>query len=163
MEKLGEEPGCSWQRPDQLHVARSKWRNRLRSPFQVRFGSRPSLLLGDPVPLNPAAFGDLIPLELHGDFVLGATAVGADGDVTAVHAVLDAPSEATTCGALRLSAERSTGGAGRALLVSWRLEGAKGVSPERLEAWQGDLQQASASNSLVLALNTQDRDGYHMI
>ena len=40
--------------------------------------------------------------------------------------------------------------------MSWRLEGANGVPPERLEEWQRDLQEASASSSLVLALSTQD-------
>ena len=117
VEKLGEEPSCSWPRPDQLQVTWSKW----RFGRQVRFGSRPSLLLGDPVLLNPGAFGDVIPQGGRGDFVLGATAVAAEGvgDVTvAVVAVLEAPSEATTCGAMRFSAERCTGGAGRALALA---------------------------------------------
>ena len=102
VEKLGQEPHCSWERPDELHV---------------RFGSRPSLLLGTPVFLKPEAFKDLIPLERRGD-PLGARAVAAQGvgDLgVAVVAVLDAPLEATACGAIRFSAERSTGGAGRAL------------------------------------------------
>lgn len=84
---------------------------------EVRFGSRPSLLLGNPVFLKPEAFKDLIPLERRGD-PLGARAVAAQGvgDLgVAVVAVLDAPLEATACGAIRFSAERSTGGAGRAL------------------------------------------------
>lgn len=42
--------------------------------------------------------------------------------------------------------------------MSWKLDGATGVPSERLEAWQGDVQEASATSSLVLALNTQDGD-----
>lgn len=82
---------------------------------EVRYGSRPSLLLGDAVYLKLEPFGELIPPGRRGDFVLGATAVAAGVGAVAVDAALDAPSEATTCGAIRFSAERSTGGAGRAL------------------------------------------------
>ena len=63
--------------------------------------------------LKPEAVRAHLNLELSEDNLEGRTE--SSEVLVPVRAVLESPKEATTCGAIRFSAERSTGAAGRGL------------------------------------------------